>query len=113
MSNRNAGSLKPKRPKQALPEPPPIRYVNEDKPAGPSNQPLKHSASNLPADYWRHRRAMTWLAVLTGLFLFPLLGYFKPALFEVAPAFYSLVTLIVAAYMSTAVLDDKWKKEKP
>lgn len=109
-SYANADKLRPKKP-PSPPEPPPVRYVNDDK--RPSNQPLKHSALNLPADYWRHRRAMTWLAVLAGLFLFPLLGYFKPALFELAPAFYSLVTVIVAAYMSTAVLDDKWKKEKP
>ena len=88
------------------PTPKPLspRYVNDDKPP---------QASPRPADYWLHRRAMTWLAVVAGLLVFPLVCLFKPALLELAPAFYSLVTVIVAAYMGTAVLDDKWKKGKP
>lgn len=73
----------------------------------------EHLASNpTPADYWVHRRTMVWLAVCSGLFWFPVGVVFCPALLELAPAFYSLVTMMVAAYMTSSVLDDKWKKEK-
>ena len=84
------------------PAPPPIRRVNDDSPSAfPS------------ADYWRHRRAMAWLAVLAGLFFFPVGCVVEPGLLDLAPAFYSVDSAIVVAYMTTVVLDDKWKRGKP
>lgn len=70
-------------------------------------------ASNNPTkDYWLHRRIMTYMAVVAGLYVFPVVVMVHPALLGLAPAFYSLVTMMAVAYKASSVLDDKWKKEK-
>lgn len=69
--------------------------------------------SSAPAkDYWMHRRIMTYMAVVAGLYVFPVVVMVHPALLGLAPAFYPFVTLMVVAYKTSSVLDDKWKKEK-
>lgn len=64
--------------------------------------------STRPADYWLHRRAMTGLTIIAGLFVFPIMCWLSPALMGLAGMFYTLVCTVVAAYMGTSLFDDKW-----
>ncbi len=81
-----------------------------DEPTPPATTETLADSPPGTADYWRHRRAMTYLALGVGLFLFPLACGLQPALFGLSAPVYTLVTTIVAAYMGTSYLDDNRKK---
>ncbi len=82
-----------------------------DEPTPPQNRTSDASPPGT-ADYWRHRRAMTYLALAVGLFLFPLACAIQPALFGLSAPVYTLVTTLVGAYMGTSYFDDKRNKKE-
>ena len=58
---------------------------------------------------WRHRRAMAWISLVTGL-LFPVLLLMTDSeqVATIATPFYLFVTGVVGSYIGFATLDDRW-----
>lgn len=64
-----------------------------------------------PADRWRHRRAMAWLAFVASL-VYPalLLAGAGRDLVDLAWPFYTFTSATVGAYIGFATVDDRWQR---
>lgn len=63
-------------------------------------------------DRWRHRRAMAWLALVSGL-LYPLLALAvqsSAVMASLSGPFYLFVGAVVGAYVGFATVDDRWQR---
>jgi hypothetical protein len=67
-----------------------------------------------PADRWKNRRRMAWIAMSCGC-VYPIFALLtgSPHVAEIAWPFYSFIGLVVGAYVGFATVDDHWRRRPP
>lgn len=57
-------------------------------------------------DQWKTRRRMAIFAFVAGLIIFPIAYVFFPSLEKLSIVYYSLISIVLAAYYSLTTIND-------